>query len=52
MYRNNSYFGVIVIESEKTLFLLSSVDLIVEAYETMLLRLSIRNCGKTLPIKL
>ena len=37
---------------EKTLFLLSSVDLIVEAYETMILRLSIRNCGKTLPIKL
>ena len=39
MYRNKSYFGVIVIENEKTIILLSSVDLIVEAYETMSLRL-------------
>ena len=52
MYRNNSSFGVIVLENEETVILLSSVDLIVEAYEAMLLRLSIRNCGKTLPIKL
>ena len=52
MYRNNSYFGVIVIENEKTVILLSSVDLIVQAYETMILRLSIRNCGKASSIKL
>ena len=30
--------------------MLSSVDLIVEAYESVILRLSIRNCGKTSPI--
>ena len=52
MYRNNSSFGVIVLENEETVILLSSVDLIVEEYETMPLSISIRNCEKTLPIKL